>query len=1722
MTTNFCYRSIRIIGMLVLVMAFPARLAIAAPAQKPLYLGYNSPPLMLLTMQRDHRLFYPAYDNISDINGDGIIDTYYRPNLLDISTNTQLDYYGYFDSYKCYTYNSKNKRFVPSSTTLNKKCSGNWSGDFLNYLTMTRIDTLRKVLYGGKRSTDNGPGSSSTANLTVLERAYIPAEGHMFGKDYTSLAVDGFAISDYTPFSAPSSGGRHLFANMTLNTSTDPLLRVATNVGSTSSPYYIWDWISKESPMGDTKLQDGTSVTPTDYVVRVEVCNKSLLETNCTGYPQTGTITTYKPTGILHSYGENNSMYFGLLTGSYTNNLQGGVLRRTIGSFQNEINLTTGQFSAFTGIVTTLNALKITGYTAGSGNTGGSYDSTKCPFSTIIQNPLSNGKCTWWGNPIAEMMYEGLRYFSGTASPTSGFTYSITDSTLDDNILGLPLYGDSSNSKPWDNPYDSSKNNWCAKPIQTVISDTMPTFDSDNLPGVVTAFSGSSPSTLGTFSAVNVDQIWNAELGSGPRNIIIGESTTNQNLAPTPKTTSGFSTIRGLTPEDPNKQGSYNAAAVAAYGKVNDINASKQGIQKIDTFVIALSATTPRIQIPVTVTNTQGQQVSQTVIIVPYGKTVSTGGRSNTEPSTGLITTPQNTGVLRMYVESIKNVPPFTSNNLQDISDNGGRPHYRFRVEFGDTEYGNDYDMDALALYDIKLNSDNTITVYISVDNLADTGAYAQAGYDMHIGYVISGTTNNGVKLLIRNPSWDTSAGNVADVRYQLDGDCATDPSPAICAKNMTKSSLNGHNNDSMGFKGQTVSSFTNQNTTYQYSLPFSSSKTFSPTAPPIPQTPPVPVTDGEYILHDPLWYAAKWGGFLDGYDPTIDIVNTSSSTYNNQLDPGEWEKRNDNGTIKCTGGQSSSSPTSACPTGTTPLEPRNYFPVTNASNLNRVLDKAFESAISQLSSSSAAATNSGYAQTPDKIYQAKFNPLYWNGQLLAYAISQATGEIDTSTIIFDAGSLIPADKNDLVPAQSGNRKIYTYRPVADFSDLSKPSTLDKPQGGFEFVWNNFSYAELAFLNRNNDTSLTSINDRQSTLAYLRGERNWTGCQVIAPATTCTNYSEASGAFRKRNADINPASNDIPILGDIINSAPVYVGAQNYGYGSAADLPGYTDFITTIKQTRRQMLYAGANDGMLHAFDAKTGIEQFAYIPRAVFSGVGANKLSNLTRKSFPHQYTVDGPISVNDVYIDGHWKSILVGTLGAGGNIVYALDVTDPDQFDGSKVLWEFSHPELGYVTGQPLIVRLNDGNWYAVIGNGYESQTCDKTPMLRYSIDSTTGLPTCTNSSPLDTRNAKLFFIKLNPNLTNGWDNSSGDYFVIHATDNQVVPSTHTEAVDNALSGPAGLTQLDKQRMTGDLNFDFKTDVLYAGDLQGNLWRFDLTASTSSGWTARSIFQAVDSSSNKQPISATPAVMSHPTSGSGYIVLFGTGLYLYGSATGYADDPANKNTQSLYGIWDNTSIANPTWSVSGRSQLQQQTILQQIQQIFGSYTYNIRNVSINTVNWSSKKGWYLDLLQPASAGTPQQGERVTEAAQFLGSGRVLFNTKIPSTDACTAGGSSWAMEIDAGTGARVDTGNANNKTFDLNQDQSVNSLDNSTFGGVLSTAVVVSGIQRVTNINGSGGATVCGMTQMGTPYCNAGKSLIRKTFSCTNGSLYTETDAASQDFCGTSFKRTSWRELQ
>ncbi|MEM7257984.1 MAG: fimbrial assembly protein, partial [Pseudomonadota bacterium] len=638
----------------------------------PLFIGGSKTALVQLIMERDNKLFFEAYPSYEDINQDGVLDIRYKPH--------EIDYYGYFDSHFCYQ-NLTGDYLEAVSQTADKKCAGQWSGDYLNFLSMTRMDVMLKALYGGKRNIDNASG------LTVLRRAFVPWENHTWGVAYDSLAQDGYLITDYSPLSQPAAGRRHLLSTSNAQRNDIPFLRVRENTTG-----QIWEWVDKERSQGD-------GWASRELVLDVRVCKSGFLEESCQQYPD----THYKPVGLLHEFGENNSMYFSLLSGSYENNLQGGVLRQTMASFgDNEVDPASGVFTRNPGIVTSLDAIQIP---------NDFYSNTvQRDCGWIYNRPFRNGECRAWGNPIAEMMYEGLRYFSGALAPTPQF---FTTGGMD-SALGLT-------AAAWDDPYATSQPYaQCSSAYQLVISDPSPSFDGDQLPG--SHFASFTGSNLGGLHVgALADQI-SANEGALPGLKFIGEAGGIADGSPSPKMVTTFRDIRGQAPEAPHRQGSYYAPSVAYYGFQNDIHPTAPGEQNVGNFTLALGSPLPSIDVDI-----GGRKIS----FAPFAKTVNFCGRVGSYNPTNAIV-------------------GFT---VEAITPTSGS----FRVSFEDMEQGADNDMDAVSRYRYTISGNS---VNMQVDSIAASGCAIQ-----HMGYTVSGSNQDGVYLVVRDS--DTNVNR--DTDYLLD-----------------------------------------------------------------------------------------------------------------------------------------------------------------------------------------------------------------------------------------------------------------------------------------------------------------------------------------------------------------------------------------------------------------------------------------------------------------------------------------------------------------------------------------------------------------------------------------------------------------------------------------------------------------------------------------------------------------------------------------------------------------------------------------------------------------------------------------------------------------------------------------------------------------------------------------------------------------------------------------
>ena len=616
--------------------------------------------------------------------------------------------------------------------------------------------------------------------------------------------------------------------------------------------------------------------------------------------------------------------------------------------------------------------------------------------------------------------------------------------------------------------------------------------------------------------------------------------------------------------------------------------------------------------------------------------------------------------------------------------------------------------------------------------------------------------------------------------------------------------------------------------------------------------------------------------------------------------------------------------------------------------DLVTALDDALGSIADRVSSAASVALNSGSHNANSKIYQARFNSGDWSGQLLAYPIGE-DGSILTP--VWDAGEKLDTLHWD------HDRTIITY------NDEVNNGT------GITFRWDQLSLEMKNLLNL--DAAGVPDANGEKRLEYLRG-----------------NKAEEGTLFRTR----------LHLLGDLIHSDPYFVGPPRQLYPELVQpdeiigqtiLDDYEKFRDEQYNNRKPMIYVNSNDGMLHGFNANTGHEEIAYVPRVLFS-----RLSRLTNPIYQHEYFADGSPTAGDAYgkFCGSgtsktlcWRTVLVSGLRAGGQAIFALDVTDPIKFKEANAsqfaMWEFSDQDdadLGYTFSQPSIVQMQNGRWAAVIGNGYNNSETDGTA-------STTG-------------HAVLFIVFLDGGLDGTWTEGS-DYIKL---------DTGVGEIDT----PNGLASASPV----DVDGDFVIDYIYAGDLRGNVWKFDVTNITASNWSAPvRLFTAQSdvavAGSTLQPITSRLEVGLHPEEG--LLIYFGTGKYVEPS-----DNTADIPKQTFYGIWDKLTSAQ-TLPVP-RDKLLTQTINSNL-------TNGYRTSSNKPTNWEAGPeqhlGWRIDLIDP--------GERQVSES-ILRHGRIIFITLIPDTEPCSFGGDSWLMELDAITGGRL-----SESPFDLNGDHKFDDED-------------------------------------------------------------------------------------
>ena len=678
------------------------------------------------------------------------------------------------------------------------------------------------------------------------------------------------------------------------------------------------------------------------------------------------------------------------------------------------------------------------------------------------------------------------------------------------------------------------------------------------------------------------------------------------------------------------------------------------------------------------------------------------------------------------------------------------------------------------------------------------------------------------------------------------------------------------------------------------------------------------------------------------------------------------------------------------------------FVSVFDASDFSEAIDEvedSFSIAASNFGSTTAVAFNSS-SITQDTLVFRTFSNLATNsGELVAQRVNP-NGTFNVNSNGDPVFEWSAAEELDAISPNS--RNILTYEPTSQ-QGRTFEITASATTG--------LSGAQQSDLTMPSPTTppATFVEDR---VDYLRGDRSNEGTDFMA------------GEMRERVDNTVNGIRTGAVLGDIVHSNPVFVGeppfANRFG-GAFPSASGETYFeFRFANQSRDQLVYVGANDGMLHAFQVSDGAEKFAYVPNVLLDKVG-----EYTTPSYDHLFYVDSTPSVNDAYIElrgggsPEWRTVLVNGLGAGGQGYFALDITDPNNIDTDSVMWEFTDSDdidLGYSFSVPVIAMSNapatgGKQWVAIFGNGYNNTEVD-------GFDSTTG-------------NAAIYIVFLEEGY-NGW--TAGSDFI--KLDTGIGDPTSP----NGIGGVTGI----------DTDGNGTIDRLYAGDLRGNVYIVDMSSTNEASWdfTSNLLFTATYEDTLgveiPQPITTKPTVIDNPEGG--YLVIVGTGSYFT------TDDALNTDIQSIYALWDDTRPGGDTSTISkySPSDLVEQEFTTQVD----NDGFVIRTVSLNTVDYglpTPPRGWFIDFdVPPPGSGSGVQfpGERAVRNLQ-LRNNQLFFSTVIPQDGmSCSATSGGFGLSVDPITGSvGVEV------IFDINIDGLFDANDN--LNGVTGQANIVVGTQ-------------------------------------------------------------------
>ncbi|MDE2077127.1 MAG: PQQ-binding-like beta-propeller repeat protein [Burkholderiales bacterium] len=639
------------------------------------------------------------------------------------------------------------------------------------------------------------------------------------------------------------------------------------------------------------------------------------------------------------------------------------------------------------------------------------------------------------------------------------------------------------------------------------------------------------------------------------------------------------------------------------------------------------------------------------------------------------------------------------------------------------------------------------------------------------------------------------------------------------------------------------------------------------------------------------------------------------------------------------------------------------YYSATNPATLQSGLMSFLQNVSATTGNAAAATTSNPNVSSGDNyVFTSTFQSVTWYGEVARYSIDITTGAISPNADWSQSGTVYSNATTKTYATPLLDNTSYTSRTIYTYDPSASPSKL------IPFQWSSLNSTIQGYFQMASIGTLTQMCSSGSACLAASAQVN----------STTAGTTTGAGGINLVNFIRGDRSNEGPdnatyyrqrahVLGDVVDSQAVYVKAPPYSYSDT----GYAAY-RTANASRQSMLYVGANDGMLHAFNADTGAEAWAYIPSMVLPS-----LYKLADKDYAnkHAFYVNATPRSGDVYFGGAWHTILAGGLGRGGRGYYALDVTNPSS---PQVLWEFTYDttkttgyttdaDLGYTYGTPIITKLSDGTWAVIVTSGYNNVSPGSGHGIIWVLNAQTGA-------------------------------------IIKKIDTGTGSSTGTVAGCSTAPCPSGLSKISAYVDTTNTN---NTALrVYGGDVFGNVWRVDLKGLTASGGSAdvQLLATLADSSGNRQPITTRPEVsnMNGTT-----VIYVGTGAFLG------LPDLTSSNTQSIYALKDPLTDSGAASGLYGSPRTSTCSAAMNsncfVKQVYtdASGVRTATSTVAYPVDFSTMNGWYVDL--------PETGERANTDPD-LQLGTLALTTNIPnSSDPCSTGGSSYVNYIDYKTGLNV-----------------------------------------------------------------------------------------------------------